>query len=116
MVRVKRGKSAHKRRKKILKYTKGFRWGRKSKFRRAKEAILHAFKYSYRDRKTRKREFRKLWQIQINSASRQLGLPYNRLIYGLKKEKIQIDRKNLAELAKNHPEIFKKIVERAKKD
>lgn len=115
MVRVKRGKTAHKRRKKVLKQTKGFRWGRKSKYKAAKEALMHAQKYSYRDRKTKKREFRKLWQIQINAACRKLGLSYSRFINGLKKNKIEIDRKILADLVKNQPKIFEKIVEKAKK-
>ncbi|PIS40272.1 MAG: 50S ribosomal protein L20, partial [Candidatus Nealsonbacteria bacterium CG08_land_8_20_14_0_20_36_22] len=78
MVRVKRGKTAHRRRKNLLKHTKGFRWGRKSKYRLAKEALLHAWKYAYRDRRTKKREFRKLWQIQINAACREQGLSYSR--------------------------------------
>ena len=114
MVRVKRGKTAHKRRKNLLKYTKGFRWGRKSKYRLAKEALLHAWKYAYRDRRTKKREFRKLWQIQINAACRQQDLSYSRFIYGLKQKKIGLDRKILSELAKSHPQIFEKIVEKVK--
>ena len=114
MVRVKRGKAAHKRRKHLLKYAKGFRWGRKSKYRLAKEALMHAWKYSYRDRKAKKREFRKLWQVQINAACRQQGISYSKFIHGLKKNKIELDRKILAALAQKYPEIFKKIVERAK--
>jgi large subunit ribosomal protein L20 len=114
MVRVKRGKIAHKRRKKLLKHTKGFRWTRKSKYRLAKEALLHAWKYSYRDRRNKKRDFRKLWQIQINAACREQGLSYSRFIHGLKEKKIGLDRKILAELAQNHPQIFKKIIEKVK--
>ncbi len=114
MVRVKRGKAAHKRRKHLLEYTKGFRWGRKSKYRLAKEALLHAWKYAYRDRKAKKREFRKLWQIQINAVSRQQGLSYSRFIHQLKEKKIGLDRKILAELAGNFPAIFEKIVEKVK--
>jgi len=114
MVRVKRGKMAHKRRKHLLKYTKGFRWGRKAKFRLAKEALLHAWKYAYRDRRTKKRDFRKLWQIQINAACRQFGISYSKFINLLKKNKIELDRKILATLAQNHPQIFKKIVEKVK--
>ena len=114
MVRVKRGKSAHKRRKHLLKYAKGFRWGRKTKYRQAKEALYHAWQYAYRDRKTKKREFRKLWQIQINAACRQQGISYSKFINGLKKNKIELDRKILADLAKNQPEIFKKIAEKVK--
>lgn len=114
MVRVKRGKIAHKRRKHLLKYVKGFRWGRKSKYRAAKEALLHAWSYSYRDRRTKKREFRKLWQIQINAACRESGISYSKFIYGLKKNKIELDRKILSQLAQNHPQIFEKIVEKVK--
>jgi large subunit ribosomal protein L20 len=114
MVRVKRGKTAHKRRKHLLKYAKGFRWGRKSKYRAAKEALFHAWKYAYRDRRTKKRGFRKLWQMQINAACRQYGLTYSRFIHGLKEKNIELDRKILANLAQTHPEIFEKIVEKTK--
>jgi len=114
MVRVKRGKTAHRRRKRLLKHTKGFRWGRKSKYRAAKEAILHAWKYSYRDRRAKKRDFRRLWQIQINAACRQQGLSYNRFIHGLKEKRIGLDRKILANLGQNYPKIFEKIVSIAK--
>ena len=115
MVRVKKGKAAHKRRKHLLKYAKGFRWGRKSKYKLAKDALRHAWSYAYRDRRVKKREFRKLWQIKINAATRNLGLTYSKFINLLKKNKIEIDRKILAELAQNQPEIFKKIVEKVKK-
>lgn len=114
MTRVKRGTTAHKRRKHLLKYTKGFRWGRKSKYKAAKEALLHAWTYAYRDRKVKKREFRKLWQIQINAACRELGVSYNKFIFNLKEKKIELDRKVLSELAKEKPEIFKQIVEKVK--
>jgi len=114
MVRVKRGKIAHKRRRHLLKYVKGFRWGRKKKIKRAKEALLHAWEYAYRDRRAKKREFRALWQIQINAACRQLGLSYSKFIAGLKKNKIELNRKILANLAQNHPQIFEKIVEKAR--
>lgn len=114
MVRVKRGKAAKKRRKGLLRHAKGFRWGRKSKYRAAKEALLHAWKYSYRDRRTKKREFRKLWQIQINAACRQHGISYSRFIHALKEKKVELDRKILAKLAQNHPKIFEKIIEKVK--
>lgn len=114
MVRVKRGIIAHKRRKHLLAYAKGFRWGRKSKYKAAKEALLHAWRYAYRDRKVKKRVFRKLWQIRINAACRELGISYSRFIHGLKQKKISLDRKILAELAQKKPEIFKKILENAK--
>lgn len=114
MVRVKRGKIAHKRRKHLLKYAKGFRWGRKTKYRAAKEALMHAWKYAYRDRRAKKREFRQLWQVQINAACRQLGISYSKFIAGLKKNKIELDRKILATLAQNHSKIFEKIIEKIK--
>ena len=115
MVRVKRGKASHKRRKKILKQAKGFKWGRKSKYRQAKEALYHAWQYSYRDRKAKKREFRKLWQIKINAFCRQQGISYSKFINTLKTNKIEIDRKILAQLAQNHPQIFEKIIRQVKK-
>jgi len=115
MVRVKRGKTAHKRRKHILKYAKGFRWGRKSKYRLAKDALYHAWEYAYRDRRTKKREFRKLWQTQINAACRKSGISYSKFIAGLKKNKIELDRKILAQLARENPEVFGKIIKEIKK-
>jgi len=114
MTRVKRGKTAHKKREKLLKHTKGFRWGRKSKERAAKEALLHAWSHAFRGRKEKKREYRSLWLTQINAASRIHGLTYSKLISGLKKAKILIDRKILADLAQNEPEVFEKIVEKIK--
>ena len=114
MVRVKKGKAARKHRKHLLVYAKGFRWGRKSKFRLAKDALRHAWEYAYRDRRTKKRERRALWQIQINAACRQEGISYSKFICGLKKNKIGLDRKILSQLCQNHPEIFKKIVEAVK--
>ncbi len=114
MVRIKRGKTVHKKRKKVLKQAKGFRWGRKSKYKAAKEALMHAWSYSYRDRRTKKREFRKLWQIQINAACREYGLPYSKFIRGLKLAKIDLDRKILSNLAQNNPQIFEKIVEKTR--
>lgn len=113
MVRVKRGTTAHKRRKNVLKNTKGFRWGRKSKYKAAKEALMHAGKYAYRDRRVKKREFRKAWQSQINTACKKLGLSYNKFIHGLKEKKIEIDRKILSQLAKEKPEIFEKILKKS---
>jgi len=114
MVRVKKGKAARKHRKHLLKYAKGFRWGRKRKYRLAKDALRHAWRYAYRDRRTKKREFRKLWQIQISAACRQAGFNYSKFVAGLKKNKIGLDRKILSNLAQNHPEIFKKIVDKVK--
>ncbi len=112
MVRVKRGKIAHKRRKNILKEAKGFRWGRKSKYRQAKEALYHAWSYSYRDRKTKKRDFRKLWQIKISSACKKNSISYSKFISLLKKSKIELNRKMLSQLLENYPEIFQKIIKK----
>lgn len=110
MVRVKRGVMAHKRRKNILKKTKGYRWGRKSKFRAAKDAVLHAGNYAFRDRKAKKREFRRLWQIQISAGCKKNHLSYSEFILNLKKSKIELNRKVLADLAREFPETFEKIV------
>ena len=115
MVRVKRGKTANKRRKNILQHTKGFRWGRKSKYRLAKDALYHAWTFSYRDRKVRKREFRKLWQTKISSMCKKYGTNYSKFIHLLKEAKIELDRKILAELIEKRPEIFEKIVKEVKK-
>ncbi|MBL7155065.1 MAG: 50S ribosomal protein L20 [Candidatus Portnoybacteria bacterium] len=114
MTRVKRGVTAHKRRKKIIKQAKGFKWGRKSKYKLAKDALKHAWVHAYVDRKKKKRDFRRLWQIKINAASRAQGLTYSKFINKLKKAKIEIDRKILAHLAENQPEVFEKIVEKIK--
>ena len=115
MVRVKRGATAHKRRKRLLELTKGFRWSRKSKYRLAKEGLLHAFKYAYRDRRNKKRDFRRLWQVRINAAAKESGLSYSKFIHLLKKKKIELDRKVLAALAKDHAKVFAKMVEEIKK-
>lgn len=114
MARVKRGTTANKRRKNTLKHTKGFRWGRKSKFKQAKEALLHAFVYSYRDRRNKKRDMRSLWQIKINAACKKNGLSYSKFIHALKENKIELDRKILSDVAENNPEIFKKVLEKVK--
>ncbi|NMB92341.1 MAG: 50S ribosomal protein L20 [Parcubacteria group bacterium] len=111
MTRVKRGIIAHKRRKNLLKHTKGFRYGRKTKYRAAKEALLHAWTHAFKDRKRKKREKRQLWDIKINAAARELGFNYQKVITQLIKNKIKIDRKILAELAEAHPQVFKQIVE-----
>jgi large subunit ribosomal protein L20 len=114
MVRVKRGIISLKRRRNILRQAKGFRFGRKSKERMAKEALLHAGAHAFRDRRKKKREFRKLWQIKINAACREKGISYSQFIGQLKKKKIEIDRKILAQLAEKYPEIFTKIIEKVK--
>lgn len=114
MPRAKSSKTRRKRKKRLIKEAKGYRWQRSKKYRAAKEALLKALTYAYRDRKARKREMRRLWQIQINAAVRNLGLNYSRFIHLLKEKGIQLNRKVLAELAKTRPEIFKKIVEKAR--
>jgi len=114
MTRVKRGKTSNRKREKLLKYTKGFKWGRKSKERAAKEALLHAWSHAFRGRKEKKRDYRRLWQTQINAGARINGLNYSKLISGLKKQNIILDRKILADLAINEPKVFEKIVEKVK--
>lgn len=111
MTRVKRGVQKRKRKKRLIKQAKGYKWSRKSKYRAAKEALMHAWTYSYRDRRTKKRDFRRLWQIKINAICKANGISYSRFINALKKKNIIIDRKILAELAQNYPDIFKKILE-----
>jgi len=114
MARVKRGISAHKRRKNLLQHTKGFKWGRKSKYRLAHEAILHAWTNAYSDRKKKKRVNRNLWTIKINAACRANGINYSRFMCQLKTKKIELDRKTLSDLAENNPEIFSRILEETK--
>jgi len=115
MARIKRGTTANKRRKKILKETKGYRWGRKSKYKQAKQAFIKAKTYAYRDRRVKKREARRLWQIRIGAFCRSLGFPYSRFIHQLKEKNIEIDRKILNQLVQKKPEVMEKIVEEAKK-
>ncbi len=114
MVRIKKGVTARKHRRHLLKHAKGFRWGRKSKFRAAKDALFHAWEYAYRDRKANKGEKRALWQVQINAACREAGLNYSKFAFGLRKNKIELDRKILAQLCQDNPDIFKKILEKVK--
>ncbi len=115
MPRVKRGKTANKRRKNLLKHTKGFMWGRKNKYRQAKEALLHAWSFQFNDRRKKKGYARRLWQIQIGAATKMADLPYNKFINGLKKAEIELDRKILSNLARTEPEIFSRLVEISKK-
>jgi len=114
MARVKRGTIAHKRRKKVLAQTKGFRWGRKSKYRYAKDALRHAQEYAYRDRKAKKGVFRALWQLKIGEATKARGISYSKFIPLLKKHNIELDRKILSEILQKSPATFAKIVEKAK--
>jgi large subunit ribosomal protein L20 len=114
MPRVKRGVTAHARHKKVLALANGFRGRRKNVFRIAKQAVMKAGQYAYRDRRTRKRVFRQLWIARINAAAREAGLTYSRFMAGMKKASIDIDRKMLAELAVNDPAAFGSIVAKVK--
>ncbi|MCX8048931.1 MAG: 50S ribosomal protein L20 [Methylohalobius sp.] len=109
MPRVKRGVVARSRHKKILKAAKGYYGARSRVFRVAKQAVIKAGQYAYRDRKQRKRDFRRLWITRINAAARQYGLSYSRLIYGLKKASVELDRKVLADLAVHDKEAFAEL-------
>ena len=115
MARVKRGTLKNKRRKNILAQTKGYRFDRKSKERVAKEAIKHAGAYAFTHRRTKKRDFRKLWSLRINAGARIEGTTYSKLMGSLKKAKSTIDRKSLSALAKDHPAIFSRIVKQVTK-
>jgi large subunit ribosomal protein L20 len=110
MTRVKRGNIAIKKRRKTLKYTKGFLLRRRTKEVAAKEALLHAWSYAFRDRRKKKGVARAKWNIQINAASRMQGLSYSKLIGQLKKNNVKLDRKILAELANKEPKVFAKIL------
>src|SRR5579871_4316166 len=112
MPRVKRGVTAHARHKKILNLAKGYRGRRKNVYRVAKEAVMKAGQYAYRDRRTRKRVFRSLWIARINAAARSHGVTYSRFMAGLKKAAIDIDRKVLADLAVSDPAAFGSIVDK----
>lgn len=113
MARVKRGTTALKRRRNVLKQVKGYRFGRSTKERIAKEAIFHAGTHAFRDRKTKKRIARNVWSLRINAAARPEGISYSKLIGGLKKANIALDRKSLAALAKDYPDTFKRVVAQA---
>jgi large subunit ribosomal protein L20 len=114
MPRVTKGKAVSTKKKNILKETKGFRWGRKSKYRLAKDAYRHAMVHAYVDRRRKKRDFRRLWQIRINAAARQNGLTYSQLIDKLTKAEVKINRKMLALIAEKEPSSFTKLVEKIK--
>ncbi len=110
MTRVKKGVHALKRRRSVLKQAKGFRHGRGSKERQAKDALLHAGAYSFAHRRDKKSDARKLWNIKINAGARMEGMSYSKLLGALSKKKIMLDRKILADLAENNPEVFAKIL------
>jgi large subunit ribosomal protein L20 len=113
-MRIKRGAASRNRRRRLLKLAKGY-WGRRrTNLRRVKETVLRALSYSYRDRRQRKRDFRRLWIVRINAAVRPYGLSYSEFMGALKKSGIEIDRKNLADMAVRDSESFKAVVEAAK--
>lgn len=111
MTRVKRGTISVKRRRNVLKQTKGFHWGRKSKERLAREALLHAGVHRFNDNRKKKRVRRTLWNIKINAGARINGMSYSKLINALKTKHIELDRKILSSLAEHHPTVFKQIIE-----
>ena len=113
-MRVKRGVSAHANHKKILSQAKGMQHARTRSFRLGNQGVIKALRYSYRDRRNRKRDLRALWITRINNASRELGISYSQLISGLKTKNINIDRKILSDLAVNNPSAFKAIVNNVK--
>ena len=115
MSRVKRGVTTRRRHNRILKQAKGYRGARSRLIKTAREAVEKGWKYAYRDRKQRKREFRGLWIVRINAAAREHGLSYSRLISGLKREGVEIDRKVLADLAVSDPRAFGALAEIARK-
>ena len=114
MSRVKRGVTAKRRHKAILKMAKGHKGLRHKIFRRANESVIHALDYAYRDRRDRKGQFRRLWIMRINAAARENGITYGRFINGLSKAGVDLDRKVLADLAVREPEAFASIAEQAK--
>ncbi|GIW64908.1 MAG: 50S ribosomal protein L20 [Patescibacteria group bacterium] len=114
MTRVKPGVQTRKRHKKVLKMAKGYWMSRRKQFKKAKEATLHAGEYAFAGRKRKKRDFRRLWITRLNAAVRELGLKYSQFIKSLKDKKIEIDRKILSKIALEHPNVFKKIVEKVK--
>ncbi len=115
MARVKRGVTAHAKHKKVLKKAKGYYGARRKQIKTAKQAVEKAQQYAYRDRKARKRTFRALWTQRINAAAREHGLTYSRLIDGLTKAGVEVDRKNLSDMAINQPEAFAAVAATAKK-
>lgn len=114
MPRVKRGTAAHRRRKRVLKLARGYWGGRHRLYRTASDAVMHALAYSYRDRRARKRDFRKLWIVRINAAARLSGLSYSRFMSGLKRAGVTINRKMLADMAVHDANGFRELVDVAR--
>ncbi len=115
MVRVTSSVVSRRKHKKVLKLAKGYRGGRSRLYRTAREAVEHAMVYAFRDRKAKKRDFRKLWIIRINAGARENGMPYRDFMAGLRKARVEIDRKMLAEMAVNDALAFEQLVELSKK-
>jgi large subunit ribosomal protein L20 len=115
MTRIKRGVSKHKRKKNVLKRTKGFKNRRRTNLAAAKEALLHAGKHAYSHRRLKKRDFKSLWTIRINAASREQGLSFSKFMDKLHKNKIELNKKMLAELAVRNPDAFEQIVKEVTK-
>jgi large subunit ribosomal protein L20 len=111
MPRVKGATNALKRRRNVLSQAKGFRFGRRNKEKLAREALKHAAKYSFNHRKDKKSDNRRLWQVRINAALRELGFTYSKLIAAMKSKNMEVDRKILSDLAQNNPDSFKRAVE-----
>ncbi|MDD7465168.1 MAG: 50S ribosomal protein L20 [Actinomycetaceae bacterium] len=114
MARVKNAINSKKKRRTTLERAKGYRGQRSRLYRKAKEQVTHSMVYAYRDRRARKNEFRKLWISRINAASRAHGLTYNRFMQGLKLAEVEVDRRMLAEIAVNDPEVFAALVDKAR--
>lgn len=114
MTRIKRGMAASKRRKNLLEDAKGFKWRRSSNYRAAKEAVIKAGSYAFRDRRAKKRVMRKLWITRLNIALRELGLKYSQFIKIMADKKIELDRKVLSQIAVTEPKIFAKLIESVK--
>src|SRR3954466_11155876 len=114
MARVKRAVHAHKKRREVLEQASGYRGQRSRLYSKAKEQMLHSLNYAYRDRRARKGEFRQLWIQRINAAARENGMTYNRFVQGLKAAGVEVDRKNLAELAVSDPAAFTALVQVAR--
>jgi large subunit ribosomal protein L20 len=113
-MRTRKGSARHRAKKRLFQKTKGYRGGRGSLLRTAKESVVRAGAYAHRDRRVRKRDFRRLWIVRINAAVRQRGLRYSQFIHGLEKANIALDRKILADLAVHDPEAFDAVVEQVK--
>ncbi len=113
-MRIKTGPRTKHRHKKILNLAKGYWMSRSTQIKKASEAVLHAGQYAFAGRKRKKRDFRTLWIVRINAAAKEAGMSYSQFVNGLKKKNIQVDRKILSQIAVEHPQVFKKIVDHVK--